>query len=148
MQGTHWDTSSTIIHNLHMPITSCLIRSHRNDHDVTTSSAKRQTNEHTWKVLYPVLPHNNTILQEQSHTGNNPLFQLIYDIQSRGTCTWHSNFHAYYQHKPVPTWPPYSTLTYTGMYIQQLVFYHNLLYLYSIQPNDITCFSTLCYRIS
>ena len=31
---------------------------------------------------------NNCIMQEQSHVGNSPLFQLIYDAQSRGACTW------------------------------------------------------------
>ena len=31
---------------------------------------------------------NNAIIQEQSHVGNKPLFQLIYDAQSRGACAW------------------------------------------------------------
>ena len=30
---------------------------------------------------------NNAIIQKQSHVGNNPLFQLIYDAQSRDACT-------------------------------------------------------------
>jgi hypothetical protein len=31
--------------------------------------------------------HNNTIKQKQTHTGNNPLFQRIYDTQSRDADT-------------------------------------------------------------
>ena len=31
--------------------------------------------------------HNNAIIQEQSHIGNNRLFQLIHDAQSRDTYT-------------------------------------------------------------
>ena len=31
--------------------------------------------------------HNNTIIQEQAHTGNSPLFQVMYDAQARGADT-------------------------------------------------------------
>lgn len=34
-----------------------------------------------------LLRHNNTIIQEQTHTGNSPLFQVMYDAKARGADT-------------------------------------------------------------
>ena len=47
-----------------------------------------------------------------------------------------TGFCAYSQHKPVPTASPHSTHTHTGMYIQQLMSFRNILYSHNIQYND------------
>jgi hypothetical protein len=51
----------------------------------TTQKGKRMNTLENHSIQ--LFRHNNTIIEEQAHTGNNPLFQLIYDAQSHDANT-------------------------------------------------------------
>jgi hypothetical protein len=49
-------------------------------------TARKGKRKNTLENYYiQLFHHNNTTVQEQSHTKKNPLFQLAYDVQSRDT---------------------------------------------------------------
>jgi hypothetical protein len=80
---------------------------------------------------FQLFRHDNTIIQEQEHNGNNPLFQLIYDAQSRDAGAWRPNFHPTSQ-----TCQPSTRRHATHKYLHKHLISNALLYLHNINSES------------